>query len=86
VAFSGTAFLVVSLSRTYAQQLRLMVATAGLRLFLEYLPHASYRNAMECVDVWDDLDAILGALVIVRLGSERTANIQASGWQPVPRT
>jgi hypothetical protein len=67
LAFAGSAFLLLLLSRNRRQEFQGVVATCLLGLSLEYLQHFTYRNPMEWVDVRDDTAAILAAFALFRL-------------------
>jgi hypothetical protein len=67
LAFAGTAFLLLLLSRNRRQEIRSAIGVFLLGLSLEYLQHLIYRNPMEWRDVRDDTLANLAAFALYQL-------------------
>ncbi len=66
LAFAGTAFLLLLLSRSRHQEIASAIGVFLLGLSLEYVQHLIYGKPMEWWDVRDDMLAILGAFALFR--------------------
>ena len=71
LAFAGTAFLLLLLSRNRRQEIRSIIAACLLGLSLEYLQHIIYRKPMEWWDVRDDILSILAAFALYHFTGAR---------------
>ncbi len=69
VAFVGTAFLLLILSRSRYKEIYVVLATCILGFSLEYLQHLMYGCMMEWRDVRDDIIAVVAALALYRVAA-----------------
>ncbi len=83
LAFAGTAFLLLVLTRDRRQQIRVSSSRLCLLgLSLEFLQHLIYKNSMEWLDVRDDSVAFLASLILYRLGAACKAAFLAPRSSP----
>ena len=80
-AFGITAWLLISLADTWRIRLLAALAVCLMAISLEIGEWLFYRNAMEWLDVRDDIFGVLAALIVTRAKGSRTgsANPEASG-------
>lgn len=85
LAFGGAALLLLLLSRSRRQEIRLVVAVCLLGLSLEYLQHLLYRNVMEWWDVRDDTLSVMTAFAVYYLCRACTTAFKAPRSAPESR-
>ena len=80
-AFGVMAWLLISLAGTWRNRILAALAVCIFAWMIETGELLIYRNAMEWLDVRDDIFGVLAALIVTRAKGSRTgsANPEASG-------